>query len=227
VDTSRTSKRSERARATNATSVAFAAIVAFASLACGASVTTTPVTAVTLPDPPRQPDGVVIEPTRAVPEADERAPAEGVVALRAPLPREAVTTIVHMLFRAFMHEDIEALQATLTEDAVLLTPARGVPEKRSLLDQWRARLKSFDYTRLAGTELVEEAKIERYAYEDLGVPGAPERPAEMKRGEILARFPVPTPRAGSEQLFGDEMTLLLRREGRRYKIAAFGESDAP
>ena len=72
-----------------------------------------------------------------------------------------------------------------------------------------------------------EAKIERFTYEDLDVAGAPERPAEMSRGELLVRFPVATPRVGSEQLFGDVVTLLLRREGSGYRIAGFSEENGP
>ena len=49
----------------------------------------------------------------------------------------------------------------------------------------------------------------------------------MKRGDLFVRFPVATPRVGSEQLFGDEITLLLRREGSTYKIAGFGEENGP
>jgi hypothetical protein len=195
-------------------------------LACGSG--RAPVTALTLPDASRQPDGVVVEPVPAIPEAEDRAPASGVVALRTPLPNEAVVAIVHRLFRAFVREDVDALQSTLTEDATILGKshaARG--GERVLLDAWRARLKSLDYTRLAGSDLVQEAKIERFTYDDLGAPGAPERPPEMKPGELLVRFAVPTPRVGTEQLFGDEMTLLLRRDGRGYKIAGVGEDGGP
>lgn len=202
------------------------ALGAAASLAaCGGSSVI--VTAPAVPDDPRQPDGVVLEPTSAVPEVEERAPAEGVVALRAPLGSEAVLTVVHRLFRAFAHEDADGLQAILTDDAAVLGASRGGRAKGSLLDQWKARVKNPSYARLAGAELVDAARIERFAYEDLGGPGGPARPAAMKRGELLVRFPVATPRLGSEQLFGDAMTLLLRRDGRTYKIAAAEEENGP
>ena len=70
-------------------------------------------------------------------------------------------------------------------------------------------------------------RITRFTYEDLGVPGAPERPAAMKPGDLLVRFAVAEPRVGSEHLFGDEMTLLLRRDGRIYKIAGAEEDNGP
>jgi hypothetical protein len=199
-------------------------LLGFAGVACGAS--SPPVTAPTVPDGPRQPDGVVIEPPPAIPEVDERVAAGGVVALRAQLGSEAVLTVVHRLFRAFSREDAEALQAILTDDAALLGAA-GARGKGTLLDQWKARVKNPSYARLAGVELVERDRIERFTYEDLGGPGAPERPPMMKRGELLVRFPIATPRVGSEQLFGDSMTLLLRRDGQTYKIAGMGEENGP
>jgi hypothetical protein len=206
-----------------------------------------PVTALELPDASRAPDGVVIEPIAAVPQAEERATAGGVVALRAPLGGDAVVTVVHRLFRALAHEDVEALQAILTDDAVALgdaQPARsatgvgnasgnaaGNPSApSSLLDQWRMRLKNPAYARLAGPaagDLVDADRVTRFTYEDLGTAGAPVRPAAMKPGELLVHFTVATPRVGAERLFGDAMTLLLRRDGRTYKIAGMAEENAP
>jgi hypothetical protein len=203
------------------------------SLACGASYVA--VTALELPDASRQPDGVVVEPSPAVPPAEDRATAaEGVVALQAPLGGEAVVTVVHRLFRAFAHEDVEALQAILTDDAVVLPDAQGARGNGagSLLDQWRTRLKNPAYTRLAAagtSDIVDVEHLGRFTYEDLGGAGAPQRPPAMKPGELLVRFAiaVPTPRVGAERLFGDAMTLLLRRDGRTYKIAGLGEENPP
>jgi hypothetical protein len=239
VDTIRTSKRSEpsfsrfvmvrrgfaRRAGIGVACGALAVPVPFAVTSVASCVpSAAPVTALTLPDASRQPDGVVIEPVPAVPDADERASANGVVALRAPLGSDAVVMVVRRLFRAFARDDADALQAILTEDAVVLGPSRG---KGSLIDQWRSRVKNAAYARLAGLELVDGDRIARFTYDDLAVPGAPERPAAMKPGELLVRFAVPTPRLGSEQLFGDGMTLLLRREGRGYRIAGAGEENGP
>jgi hypothetical protein len=220
VDTSRKSKRSD-AVAALATGACAVCVVA-----CGGAAAV-PVSAPSLPDGPRQPDGVVLEPASAVPEPEERAFAGGVVSLREPLGSEAVLTVVHRLFRAFAHEDAEALQAILTDDATVLGASRGGRGKGTLFDQWKARVKNPSYARLAGLELVDRDRIERFAYQDLGGAGAPERPPAMKHGELLVRFPVETPRLGSEQLFGDTMTLLLRRDGRTYKIAGVGEENGP
>jgi hypothetical protein len=203
----------------------------------GAAVVT--VATPSIPDAPRQPDGVVLEPAAAVPEAEDRGEAGGVVSLRAPLPVEAVTTVVHRLFRAFGHEDVDGLQAILTDGAVVLGNGAGATNasraghpgapEGSLLDLWRTRLKNPAYARLAtlGVDLVEPDAIARFGYEDLGSPGAPERPSGMKPGDLLVRFAIAMPRVGTERLFGDAMTLPLRREGRTYKIAAAAEENAP
>jgi hypothetical protein len=205
--------------------------IALASVVGGcAPVAASPpqVTSVALPDAPREPDGVVLEPTPALPEAEERAPADGVVALRPPLGNDAVVTVVHRLFRAFARSDGEALQAIMTEDASSLGPARTHGGGRgTLLEQWRPRLKNPAYARLVGVELVTPDQITRFSYEDLGVAGAPERPPQMLPGDVLVRFPITAPRTGSEALFGDEMTLLLRRDGRTFKIAGATEENEP
>jgi hypothetical protein len=194
--------------------VAFVAPAALVS--CGAPQL--PVTAVELPDAPRRPDGVVLEPEPAVPEVKESAASRGVVALREPLGGEAVVTIVHMLFRGFIHQDKDDLANLATSDAVALGPQRS-----PLLERWQKMLAEHDYKRLAGSEVARIDRIERYAYEDLGGAGAPARPPEMHPGEILVRVPVATPRVGSDQLFGDVVVLLLRRDGQRFRIAGFGE----
>jgi hypothetical protein len=45
----------------------------------------------------------------------------------------------------------------------------------------------------------------------------------MRPGDVYIRVPIATPRVGSEQLFGDYLVLLLRREDGHLKIA--GQAD--
>jgi hypothetical protein len=185
------------------------------------------VTAVSLPDTPRRPDGVVLEPSPAMPAVEDTSSgASSVVALREPLGGDAAVSLVRSLVRAFEHEDIEALQGLLTDDAVPI--GGGRPSRGALVDQWRTRLKNLDYGRLKGTEVVRLDRIERFAFPDLDPKaGAGARPSEMKPGDLLLRVPVAAPRVGSEQLFGDVLVLVVRREGREYRIAAFGEENGP
>ncbi|MDP9151451.1 MAG: hypothetical protein M3O36_16140, partial [Myxococcota bacterium] len=69
-------------------------------------------------------------------------------------------------------------------------------------------------------------RIERYDWSDLSAPAAPPRPLEMRPDEVYVRVPLEVTRVAGERLFGDVIVLLLKREGSRYKVAAYGEADA-
>jgi hypothetical protein len=167
----------------------------------------------------------VVEPAPALPKAVDRAPARGVVTLREPLGVEAARDVVRAYIHAFEREDVEGLGQLLTPDAGPLFGGRG--GRGGLLEQWRTRMKNFDYGRLAGGEVARFDRIERFEYDELGAPGAPPRPPEMKAGELLLRVPIATPRIGADQLFGDVVILLLRREESRLKIAGVAEENGP
>jgi len=202
----RTSKLSERV-----------AVVALLVGCGGPSFPTAP----ELPTAPRRPDGVALEPPPALPSARERAEARGVVALREPLADRDVEEVVRAYLRNFEREDESALAEMVAVDATPLGRPNGT--RQQLLESWRTKIKSFEYQRLAGVEVARFAQIERYAFDHLGVPAAPRRPVEMKPGDLYVRVPIATPRLGSEQLFGDVLVLLLRREDGRLKIA--GQAD--
>ena len=143
------------------------------------------------------------------------------VALREPLADKDVEDIVRAYLRAFEREDAPALEQLLAQEAVVL--GRPGSTRQQLLETWRAKIKNFDYQRLAGVEIARISQIERYPYETLGAPGVPPRPGEMRPGDLYVRVPIATPRVGSEQLFGDILVLLLRREDGKLKIA--GQAD--
>jgi hypothetical protein len=173
-----------------------------------------------MPKTPRRPDGVVLEPSPALPLASDRAPASGVVALREPLADKDVEDIVRAYVRAFEREDSDALVQLLAQDAAPLGRAGG---KNQLVELWRTKMKNFEYQKLAGVEVVRLTQIEKLTYEMLSVSGGPTRPTEMRPGDLYVRVPIATPRVGSDQLFGDILVLLLRREEGRLKIA--GQAD--
>ncbi|HSO34570.1 MAG TPA: hypothetical protein VLT33_18680 [Labilithrix sp.] len=177
-------------------------------------------TATEMPKTPRRPDGVVIEPPPALPVAADRAPASGVVALREPLADRDVEDVVRAYVRAFEREDIDALVQLLAQDAV---PLGRAGSKAQLVEVWRAKMKNFEYQRLAGVEIARFAQIEKFGYEALAASGGPTRPAEMRPGDLYVRVPIATPRVGTDQLFGDILVLLLRREDGRLRIA--GQAD--
>jgi hypothetical protein len=178
-------------------------------------------TATELPKAPRRPDGVALEPPAAMPSVADRAEAHGIVALREPLADKDVEDVVRAYVRAFEREDDQALVQLLAQEAVSL--GRPGSTRQQLIEIWRTKMKSFEYQRLAGLEVARVSQIERHTFETLGGPGSPPRPPEMRPGDLYVRVPIATPRLGSEQLFGDILVLLLRREDGRLKIA--GQAD--
>jgi hypothetical protein len=151
------------------------------------------------------------------------APARGVVTLREPVNDDVVLGLVQALVDAWQRESLESLLGLLTPDAQNLeVHGRG---GTSLQDGWHTRLQTHEYRRLAGIELVRPARIRRWDYDDLGVKGAPPRPPEMRPGDLLVRVPVEVTHVAGEKLFGDLMTLVLRPDGAKLRIAAYGESD--
>jgi len=173
-----------------------------------------------MPKTPRRPDGVVLEPPPALPQPTDKAGATGIVALREPLADKDVEDVVRAYVRGFEREDIEALRQLLAQDA---SPLGRAGNRQALIDLWAMKMKNFEYQRLAGSEVARISQIEKETFESLGQPGAPPRPQEMRPGDLYIRVPIAIPRVGSEQLFGDVLVLLLRREEGRLKIA--GQSD--
>ncbi|WP_394850299.1 hypothetical protein LZC95_22930 [Pendulispora brunnea] len=183
-------------------------------------------TAPETPSEPRRPDGVVLDPPAAIPLATDRAGARGVVALREPLGDDAMFDVVRAFVSAFQREDADALIGLLTFDAVLLD-AKGTKSRSAIVDGWRARFRNLDYSKLVGTEVIDLDAIERYTAQNASSANVPARPAEMREGDVLLRIPVAAARVAGERYFGDVITMVLRREGERYRIAGLGEEDAP
>ena len=202
--------------------------VAAACLLLTAAACATPSPALQAPSasaepPPRRPDAVVVEPPPAMPAPAAHAEAHGVVALREPLSSDAVADVVRALMDAWQRESLEALGALLTPDAGPIE-ARG-RGKGALVESWRQRLRARPYRHLEGLQLVRPERIEHYAYDELGGPEGPVRPAGMREGEIYVRVPLEVTQVAGEKYFEDVIVLLLRREEGGYKIAAYGETD--
>jgi hypothetical protein len=191
-------------------------------VACGGSGALE--TATEIPKAPRRPDGVVIEPPPALPPAQDRSAATGIVALREPLADKDVEDIVRAYIRAFEREDIEALRQLLASEATTLGRAGG---RQQLLELWAMKMKNFEYQKLAGVEVARISQLEKQTFETLGQAGGPPRPPEMRPGDLYVRVPIATPRVGTEQLFGDILVLLLRREEGRLKIAGQADESGP
>jgi len=176
-------------------------------------------TAPELPDAPRRPDGVVVDPSPELPEAAQSGDASSaLVALQAPLPEKAARAVVAAFFRAVVAEDLEALADLTTPDASTPSKARG--GSSGVLDHWRGRMRHFRYRSLANEVLYQDADVELYRYDDLETiaVGRPQRPAEMARTDLLLRVPMLVVRAGSDRAFGDDLLFLLRRDKDRFRI---------
>jgi hypothetical protein len=177
------------------------------------------------PPPPRRPDGVVLEPEALVPAAAARAPARGVIALREPAGADAVVELVRGLFDGWSRQSLDAMLAFTTSDAGLLDGSDH--GHAALVESWRQRLHAHEYNRLAGSEIVRPERIERWDWDELGTPPNPSRPSGMHAGEVLVRVPIEVTSIAGERVFGDMLTLVLKRQEGRLRIAAYGESEGP
>jgi hypothetical protein len=195
--------------------------LALLAAACSSSAPRGPTfaTLTELPEEPRRPDGVVVDPSPELPAAAEAADkVSGIVALKPPLPDRAARGTVAAFLRAVVGENVEALSELAASDATVT--ARGRTGAPSLVDHWRARMRHFRYRTLAGEVLYQEADVEVYRYADLEtpLPGRPLRPPDMAPPDVLLRVPILVVRAGSERVFGDDILFHLRRDKGRYVI---------
>jgi hypothetical protein len=183
---------------------------------------------------PRRPDGVVIEPTPALPSPVSRSKARDVVFLREPVGRQAIVRVVQALVEAWQSESLDALVGLLTADAGPID-ARG-HGRGSLKESWRQRLHAHEYSRLAGVQLIRDERIEYWDADELRELAAPapapdmrpHPPPDMRPDEIFVRAPIDRTRVAGERLFGDVLVLVLRRENGELRIAAYGElEDTP
>ncbi len=204
------------------TRVALACVLVFVgSLGCGGAAGPSFATTSELPEEARRPDGVAVDPASAPPRAKDVASAEaGLVTLRTPLGTEALLATVTGFFGAIVNEDMEALEALFTRDALAINTGSGSGGSPSAPLFWTQRLRRLDYTLLAGKVVYREADIEVVRAEDAltASPHPAIRAEALSAGDVVVRVPIATPRVGSDRLLGEELVLWLRREGDRYRI---------
>ncbi|MDI3285197.1 hypothetical protein [Polyangium sp. 15x6] len=190
-------------------------------LGCGGAGAPQFATTSELPEGSRRPDGVAVDPASAPPRARDVANAgAGLVTLRTPLGTEAVLTTVNGFFRGIVSEDMEALEALFTRDALSISTTYGPSNAPSAPLFWTQRMRRLDYTKLAGEVVFREAELEVYRAEDAltSSPHPAIRVEALSAGDVVVRVPIATSRVGSDRLLGDEVVLWLRREGERYRI---------
>jgi hypothetical protein len=175
--------------------------------------------------PPRLPDGVVVDPPRSVPNAITRGQARGVISLREPPRRDVVVNLLQAFIDGWENESLDALVGLLVPDAGPLDGAEH--GHAALVEGWRQRLRSHDYARLAGLDVLRTERIQSWAWDELGTPETPARPTGMHPAEILVRAPLEVTRIAGEKVFGDALMMVLRQADGKLRIAAYGEVDGP
>lgn len=171
----------------------------------------------------RKPDGVLLEPSPAVPTPVERAQARGVVALKPPLSIEDVRTIVKQLMRGFENEQFDIINQLLLPDATDFFTHVTLPQIQQRL---RERFQKLEYQKMRGVEVAHLERAELREYDDLPPAGPRSRPPEMNPGDILVRIPMTAPLSNGERLFDDVLVLMLRRDPKsQLKIASMGETN--
>ena len=171
----------------------------------------------------RRPDGVASDPASApVHASGGRETASGLVVLPA-VPRDSAFAAVEQLGAAIAAENVDALATLLTPDAMWSNPSLGrspIPA----FGHFRERFRKLDYGRWASASLFVASEAEVLTYDDFdALPARGPRPIEMRPGDVLVRGRVVSPRAGYDRLFGDEMAVVVRPFGDRYRIALIVE----
>jgi hypothetical protein len=169
---------------------------------------------------------VPTDPMSAVPRAGDVAqPGDTVATLRAPIPDDVALALVERVFRAFHARTASLLEPDLDDYVVDLAPEQGLGgrARASWIWELQQRLRNAAFDALDVDQMYRASDVEIYGADDLGLAGRPSRPAAMQNEETLVRIPIATTRVGADVLFGEEILLLLRRDGARYKIRGYGE----
>ncbi len=172
-----------------------------------------------LPEGPRHPDGVAVDPASAEPSARVEAQAhDGIVTLKTPLGTDRALATVEELFRRIVAEDKDKLPELFMRDAMSVSPSGGGGV--NAINWWTQRFNKLDYLKLAGEPIFRSSDAEVVRGEAaLDAASSPAMRAEsLGDDDVVIRAPIITTHAGADRLFGDEIIFWLRRDGDRYKI---------
>jgi hypothetical protein len=166
--------------------------------------------------------GVAVDPLAVLPRpVDTAKESDSVATLRTPLPPEAISGLVRRYFEAYHARSPQPIEGDLDDVIIDLreTPTgAGDRLKMYWIVDFTTKVKGLPYDQVDVEQMYRSQDVEVYARETLGQPGRPPRPSAMGADDVLVRIPIATPRLGADVLFGDEITLLLRRDGTSYKI---------
>ncbi len=166
----------------------------------------------------------MLEPTLTVPDAEERAAAGGVVALRLPTASAEVESYVRRMLEACVAENLPELAQLFAPAAPFFVGPRATV---SAVDTYRNRLRSFDYGKLRGATVAKWDDMEILRDDELPSRRAPllsdPRFPPLHAGDVFVHVPIDLPRNVNEPLFGDAVWFLLRRSGDRLVAVVVGE----
>jgi hypothetical protein len=180
-------------------------------------------TATVLPDEPRRPPGIAVDPTTSLPPAQPSGVTQQrVLVLTTPLDPALPRETVRRFFDAVVHEDEARLQGVLAEDASFQPGAQGA--RQSARSVWQARFARLPYQGLFGYTVVREASFETHAASDAPrVLSGHNLPPGAGAGDVLVRARVLRTHLAKSRLFGDEIWFFLTPREQRYEIRAMIE----
>jgi hypothetical protein len=194
---------------------------------CGASNLETQLD---LKDATRKPDGVLVEPTPAMPSPEERGTTQaGVLALRQPIGDEQIAEIVKKYIHAFVDTDRNSFSELFENDAVMFMDNGRSSARSTITQNFDERIRQHRGEYRHYPDVARLDRIMQWSSDDLGVHTDPPRPNEMKPGDVYARIPLQSPLSQSgDPLYKNTLVLLLRRGAdRQLRIAGVAETDSP
>jgi len=153
------------------------------------------------------------------------------VALREPVERGAIESLVGRFFHALETEDADVLGELFAHDAISLEGGNWFPGMMQqtgippIVALWRSRFESRDVGALRGLSYVQYDAMDRETTEDVTQRDRT-KGALMRAGDELVRIPIATPR-GAEGILGTAFLFLVRRTPEGLKIAGLAEENSP
>jgi hypothetical protein len=183
-----------------------------------------------LKDATRKPDGVLVEPTPAMPAPEERGSTQaGVLTLRQPIGDEQIAEVAKKYVHAFMFTDRTEFADLFESDAVMFGDNGRSSARATITQNFDERVRQHRAEYRQYPDVARLDRIMQWSSEDLGPHTDPPRPNEMKSGDVYARIPMQSPLSqAGDPLYKNTLVLLLRRgPDRQLKIAGIAETDAP
>ena len=183
-----------------------------------------------LKDATRKPDGVLVEPTPAMPAPEERGTTQaGVLALRQPIGDEQIAEIAKKYVRAFVENDSAGFGELFENDAVMFADNGRSTARTTITSNFSERIRQHRGEYRQYPDVARLDRIMQWSADDLGPHTDPPRPNEMKPGDVYARIPMQSPLSqAGDPLYKNTLVLMLRRGAdRQLKIAGVAETDSP